>query len=666
MIKISKQKVLATTTLLAILLITSTCVALMPSAHAKEITNTAKGLTIINQVAGIDLITKYHATTSLDVDGSYLGVLPTENIRYTITGFGNTIEIQDTFINGHLLMMTVLEDQRSTQVPALPAEGASNFDMSHVIVQIAKTFLLNYQSYSTSSFYGHLASTLDNVGTIKNSTKTIGNVNFEINTISGNSTFENTVTFTWSYTANGVDAHCKCISLCYKNGFLYRFFDSWNLYPIGSTNIILSQQQAENIAIENAETFTWTIGSASDKHVINNFNITKPMYSHLVFCPVGNGTNSRSSNPLMLYPMWIIGVGLDKFYPGNVYGIYVNIWADNGRISNIQEASSSLDPPAGATVASMAESSIPTTNNETPDAAVSLNVFSGVWVFAALGGFMVFSVLVWFNRKMSLSHLLRLPKLRRLGRAILCILIGSSMLLALVSAIPSVNAGSGLIWGNNSDGSNNTLYHTPNEIGNQSMIASYLYNLFQSCGYSYPCNAQGTQTTPSSFQSIYQTAYYNYAPIATVWFDHGVGLTNVIPDYDDEFHFMLCGSTAIENNPSGDLFDYWIYNLTSTSKNYFCYISTCMSASTSTYSPIPPYGPLGNTDETYGYNNGTSCSGNIVGMPFAWTHGASMSAYGYAYPDSGAYCYVGFPWGSAALGMHISSIESELSKCLLW
>ena len=26
-----------------------------------------------------------------------------------------------------------------------------------------------------------------------------------------------------------------------------------------------------------------------------------------------------------------------------------------------------------------------------------------------------------------------------------------------------------------------------------------------------------------------------------------------------------------------------------------------------------------------------------------------MSSNGYLYPDSGAYCYIGFPWGSASL-----------------
>ena len=45
----------------------------------------------------------------------------------------------------------------------------------------------------------------------------------------------------------------------------------------------------------------------------------------------------------------------------------------------------------------------------------------------------------------------------------------------------------------------------------------------------------------------------------------------------DEFHFMLCGSNALENDPANDAFDYQIYSAT-TGNNYFSFISACMSA----------------------------------------------------------------------------------------
>ena len=213
----------------------------------------------------------------MDVAGSYLGVLPTENIRYTLTGFGGTIEIQDTFTNGSLQIMDVLENTPSPLIPALPASSALRVNESYALVEMAKIFLNNYQSYSANSFYGQLASTLNNANPTKNSTTTIGNINFNINTISGNSALGNSTTFTWSYTFNGVNADCKCVSLTYENGYLKSFIDTWKLYPIGSTTVNLSEQQAENIAMQNAKTCTWTIGSGNQKQVINNFNITKPV-----------------------------------------------------------------------------------------------------------------------------------------------------------------------------------------------------------------------------------------------------------------------------------------------------------------------------------------------------------------------------------------------------
>ena len=103
------QRLLITTILLTVLLFFSTNIMLTTTVHAQEITATTKGLTIINQVAGIDL-TKYNATATLDVAGSYLGVLPTENIRYTLTSAGSQIEMLDTFTNGSLQIMDVLEN----------------------------------------------------------------------------------------------------------------------------------------------------------------------------------------------------------------------------------------------------------------------------------------------------------------------------------------------------------------------------------------------------------------------------------------------------------------------------------------------------------------------------------------------------------------------------
>jgi hypothetical protein len=236
------KKLLITTIFLAALLLSSVYAALLPSAHAQKVAaSTAKGLTIINQVAGVNL-TKYNASSTLDVAGSYLDVLPTEEIQYTLQGDGSLMEVADTFTNGSLQIMDVLENVGSPHVTA----------SASLVNPIS--FLLNYQAYSANSFYGQLASMLKNADPSKNSTTIVGNVKFEITTTTGNSRLGNCTTFTWSYTSNGVDADCKSVSLSYQNGFLNCFMDTWNLYPIGSTTVNLSEQQAEAIAMRTAKT----------------------------------------------------------------------------------------------------------------------------------------------------------------------------------------------------------------------------------------------------------------------------------------------------------------------------------------------------------------------------------------------------------------------------
>ncbi len=221
--------------------------------------------------------------------------------------------------------------------------------------------------------------------------------------------------------------------MLYRDGFLKTFIDTWDLHKIGSTKISLSERQAENIAMESAKTYTWTIGAGDQIITINNFNVTKPVVKQLMFSQVGNANNARDSDQLALYPMWHIGVGLDKYYPGNVYGIYVDIWADTGQIKDIYEAFSTLPPPNNET-ATIAESSI---NNQTP-VTVYLSSFPPTWVpFAAFSVIATTAIIVfslWLFRKKTSLHNLYLP-IQKFGAPMLCILISS-----VAFVLPTANA----------------------------------------------------------------------------------------------------------------------------------------------------------------------------------------------------------------------------------
>jgi hypothetical protein len=619
------RKLILTSILLMVLTISSAYASTVPDVHAEVLATgtTAKGLTIIDQVAGFNL-TRYDATPTLKTKGPNLGKLPTENIQYTLKSNNSQVKILEKFTNGHLQIIDVLENSRSFHMTPPPT----------ALVGMAKTFLLNYQTYSANSFYGQLASMLNKADATKNSTTIVGNIKFDITATSGNSPMGNSTIFTWSYISNGIIATSKCVSLGYKDGFLKDFIDNWNLYKIGSTTVTLSEKQAEDIAMKNAVNYTWSLGSGNQAFVISNFNVTKPIVKHLMFCEVGNASNARDSDPLALYPMWRIGVGLDKYYPGDVYGISVDIWADTGQVKDVYELFSTL----------------PASNDQ-----ISANEVQTAGLPAILIAFAPFAVItigafpIWLIRKKTPS---RIPKMRKISTILLSILIGSTLFTFLAPAVPTVNAAVSVVWGDTSYGYNK-LNHTYSERMAQQMISSQIDSWFGDAGYAHHNYEANSQTTKENV--LYYTGLYGqlYPSVETVYFDHGVGLRggNHFSDpYEREWHYMLCTENSVLNEPDEDIFDYQIYDKTSTENHHFSYISVCHSASLydgAWWSSFYDDGATG----TYGANYGGS--GEIIGMPYAWTHGASISYNGFSNPDTGPYCYIGFVEGSAALAQHV-------------
>jgi hypothetical protein len=397
------------------------------------------------------------------------------------------------------------------------------------------------------------------------------------------------------------------------------------------------------------QTYSWSIGSGNQTIVINNFNVTKPMVKELIFKEAGSASNARDSDQLALYPMWHIGVGLDKYYPGNVYGIYVDIWADTGQIRDIYEVFSTYE------TATVADSSI---SNYTSKVETTTNSsFTAISTALTPLAFIAMGVSpIWLIRKKTSLHSLRLSKLRKIGSMALCFLIGSVALMALASAVPTVNAACANIWGETSAGYNH-LNHTSTEIYVQQQLSGNISSWFGSAGYANHTFESNSQTTKSNV--LYYTSYYGqcYPSVETVYFDHGVGMAGgngLSYPYNNEWHYMLCTDLSTLNVPTEDVFDYQLYSATSTGNYYFSYISTCHSASL--YN-----GNFINTGYTGTYGSNQGGSGNIIGMPYAWTHRLTtssptsnpptgyMSSDGYCMPDSGAYCYIGFVNGSASL-----------------
>jgi hypothetical protein len=130
------------------------------------------------------------------------------------------------------------------------------------------------------------------------------------------------------YTENGVDFSAKSLRLVFENHALKALSDDWFLYAVGNTQINISKEEAVQIARNAAEDFTW---NASGEEVSDFVILTEPVSA--LFFP------HPRTEPLTLIPYWYITLYLDRTYPGEVRSITVGIWADTGKVANIQALS---------------------------------------------------------------------------------------------------------------------------------------------------------------------------------------------------------------------------------------------------------------------------------------------------------------------------------------
>jgi hypothetical protein len=638
-------------TMLVILLFISVCTQSILPAQGAEESVQQETARIAKNVIAIDTA-KYSANSEYKQD-SYLGVLPQENIRYTLEAKESKLDLYYTFVNGKLEKIHVLEVQGTPEMQKNPSTDPINK---------AQDFLKSYQNYSKNSFYGDLESMIANIDTPKNTTITTGNIKLSVTAQAS------AVTFRWIYTTNNIEAPDKCVALHYENGFLSYFIDNWDIYKIGSTTVNVSEKQATDIAIAEAKTFTWSTTLDNKTYEGLKYNVTNAMVWETVF---GNSVymeNKRDQDPLTLYPMRHIWVSFDKFYPCNVYGMNVYVWADTGKIGHIQEGFTTMDPPSNLTatvddITALTISALPT------DSVISDFVLAPSIVVLAFATLTVGLVILCLWKKMSLHNLdltNRHPKIRG---ALLCFLIASTTLLAL--AVAQVSAypfnGRATIWGSESSDSwdpnilpNGSSWRKHyDEVTQQQTTSAFIASKFNLNGY-YGSDYQGIKgSDKNSILNQIQSNQINYAKVAVVDFDHGNGVKGIPGLPSNEFHFMfedqrgtMSGTVAHQwpiDHPEYAVYDYEIYERTSVGKYYFVLINACNSAYIDD--------TLGGDDCTQGMVNGRA-----RGMPYAWSHGIRvlesgtttppsgwMSGDGFACPDNNGFCFMGFKMGSASL-----------------
>ncbi|MDR0460913.1 MAG: hypothetical protein LBH62_05715 [Nitrososphaerota archaeon] len=307
-------------------------------------------------------------------------------------------------------------------------------------------------------------------------------------------------------------------------------------------------------------------------------------------------------------------------------------------------------------------------NDSVLSATGATGYFAALLIVVGVGG--VFMIGLYMRERMCewCSSFRRFFIKKKLFSLLFCLLI---MFTAFLPIVGSVNAlsptGSGVVWGSRSSGASNDLHDsyswrkTDSEISYQESVARFLTSncLIAANGYAGFSNIW---TNKSSILSQAQSLNAYYDHVAVFDWDHGVGgypgtLSNSsyfgIPD--DELHYMfeddwgtLVGLPSDYTvDWSHGVYDVNIYETFSVGKVHFALINTCLSAN------IKLFG------------QGTSPSGYPMGMPFAFTHrivgyvpdgGVSslISDDGYNRPDAFPQCYIGFPYGSAALDQYIA------------
>ena len=648
----------------------------MSTSYAFESTSMDKGLTIAKDVMGFNLDENTTIIKQLPSD-SYKNVIPQENILCSF-GTGQTkLELLQTFANGELRKIYVLDTKEHPELTDISYEAflvgdKTFYNNKFNEVKHAKDFLTNYGSYSEKAFYSLLATIFNVVKGQKNET-----------IISGNTKFEATIkdaskTFRWTYINSGIEAPSKCVVFGYENGYLKYFIDNWDLYAIGSTQVNISEKRAIEIALEASESFSWNIGSGDNLVAIKNFTVANAMLWETVYCSSLYADVARNEDSLALYPLRHIWVSLDKFYPANVYGFNVYIWADTGEICSINERFYTLDPPIDMLATEDDFSVDSNTISQENEMKFNSVVNPSSLIFVLMIGIAGIVPMGFFINKKKRSKLLSF----RLCAILSCFLILSATLMLSTVTVKADITRRALIWGSESTGGYNSTIggstrKTSGEISQQQDVSSDIRYYFASNGYT-ASNYQGSGSMKAQILANISDAESNYANVAVVDFNHGIGRNETYRGAAGEWHFQFEDQIGMNISETADpddednwvnanmVFDMDIYDETDEENTFFAFINTCLSAYIEDELDAPP------PDTTVYDTTQGLVSGRARGMPFAWTHRTvldyddvsfdeddNISDDGYGNPDEGDYCYIGFPWGSAALNQIVEGSDKH-------
>jgi hypothetical protein len=233
-----------------------------------------------------------------------------EVLKYTLSNSAGGMDVSLRFRENHISRYQ-LSSAGAPQLTENPAESS---------IDAAKAALKRYLSYSGDAYLTEMRSLLDAVNQAGNGVTSYTNGNLKLQvTVQGSS-----AEFLWMYTQDGLDFSAKSLRMTFENRVLTALTDGYFLFTVADTDINFSQSQAEAIAQGHVEAMSWNINGTT----VSGFKVSSVASAQMIPHPRGNS--------VALVPYWYVMVNLDKTYSGGINMAAVGVWADTGKVADVQ------------------------------------------------------------------------------------------------------------------------------------------------------------------------------------------------------------------------------------------------------------------------------------------------------------------------------------------
>ena len=606
MAKEIKRKILSITILFMLILFPIVYASLVPIVNAAEPTIKDKTLAILTDVVGINT-EEYTTDQCSQYDNNYRN-LPQKEADMTLISDQGRVRARCSFVN-NMLRQIFLSDYEGEL--AVKQSAIATADM-------AKSFLQGYQNYAGDSFYGELASTLDNVDVSTNITISAGKIKLEV--LNWDQTI---LDYVWTFAdANGIVAESKNVILSYDQGQLRVFLNNWPLYKVmGAPKV--SSEEATAIGLDASKNFSYEVEIDNVTSTITGFKIASESLGHakLSYLNFPNQSLARGGDPFTLYPSWYVPLGFDKSYPGGVTGMTVSIWADTGDVSImgpmvVDVSSSNIDEEEKSAISAEAVTE-EGFSQESPASAP----------FVAVAAFTVIGVAIITAKKTNSGD--RKP-FKKFWMTLLCGVILSSVILTAVpttfAVYPSPNSKARIYAA--LDGGQGSPPQLQDEKDAANWICGEIASAFTASGYS-TSNQAGSGTSKYNILINAENDEQAYDRVALFHFGH-----------------MADFNVGYVDNSGEQVLHTDIRTQTADRKHFFVFIWACAQA-----------------------------NHHAWGTPAAWTHRGDQTLYplydlpflssnGYVSPDGDGQAYIGFSGASPIISGYHQTFEQEMTDPL--